>query len=134
MRRLLPVLAACSALAILAGCGGSDNKSSSSTSGSGGGAATTTTAKKTTVAGTVEIKMQNTAFEPKADTVKVGEAVKWTNEDPFDHNVTATKGASFKSGNFGQGGTYVQKVDKPGTITYVCTIHPGMTGTLTVVK
>lgn len=133
MRRLPFVLAACAALALLAGCGGSDKKTTATTPAA---PANTTAPTKTTVtsAGTVEIKMQNIAFSPQVDTAKVGQSVKWTNGDAVDHNVTATKGASFKSGNFGQGGTYVYKVDKPGTITYVCTIHPGMTGTLKVVK
>ena len=34
--------------------------------------------------------------------------------------------------DFGQGGTYTFKPTKAGTIAYVCTIHPGMTGTLNV--
>ena len=137
MRRLLPVLAAVAALALLAGCGGSDNKKYDATStGSDSGAATTAPAKTNAAgaAGTVQIAMQNTAFAPKATTVKVGQTVKWTNDDPFDHNVTATKGEEFHSSNFGQGGTFSYKVDKAGTIVYVCTLHPGMDGTIKVVK
>jgi len=136
MPRLLAVLAAVAALAALAGCGGSDNKKSDTSGSASGGGGATTPAKTNAAAatGTVQIAMQNTAFNPKATTVKVGETVKWTNDDPFDHNVTATKGEEFKSSNFGQGGTYSYKVDKPGTISYVCTLHPGMDGTLKVVK
>lgn len=136
MPRLFAVLAAVAALAVIAGCGGSDNKKSESTSGAASGGGATAPAKTTTAAaaGTVQISMQDTAFNPKTTTVKVGQTVKWTNDDPFDHNVTATKGEDFHSSNFGQGGTYSYKVDKPGTISYVCTIHPGMDGTLKVVK
>ncbi len=134
MPRLLTPLVATAALALLAGCGGSDNnKSSGSTSG--GGAATTSPAKTTAAAaGTVQVAMQNTAFDPKTTTVKVGQTIKWTNDDPFDHNVVATKGATFRSSDFGQGGTYSYKATKAGTISYVCTLHPGMDATLTVVK
>jgi len=80
----------------------------------------------------VQIKMQNIAFAPKATTVKVGEKVTWTNADTTDHNVTADSGADFKSKDFGGGGTFSFTPEKAGTIKYECTIHPGMTGTLTV--
>jgi plastocyanin len=76
--------------------------------------------------------MQNIAFDPKAVTVKVGQKVTWTNDDSTDHNVTANSGADFKSDNFGKGGTFSFTPTKAGTIQYVCTIHPGMTATLTV--
>jgi len=136
MPRLLAVLAAAAALAALAGCGGSDNKKSDTSGSASGGGGATAPAKTNAAAtaGTVQIAMQNTAFNPKTTTVKVGETVKWTNDDPFDHNVAATKGENFHSSNFGQGGTYSYKVDKPGTISYVCTLHPGMNGTLKVVQ
>ena len=76
--------------------------------------------------------MQNIAFDPKAVTVKVGQKVTWTNDDSTDHNVTANSGADFKSKDFGSGGTFSFTPTKAGTINYVCTIHPGMTATLTV--
>jgi plastocyanin len=76
--------------------------------------------------------MQNIAFDPKDVTVKVGQKVTWTNDDSVSHNVTAQSGASFKSKDFGNGGTFSFSPTKAGTIKYVCTIHPGMTATLTV--
>lgn len=78
--------------------------------------------------------MKSIQFDPKEDTVKVGQTVTWTNDDSVDHNVTATSGADFKSDDFGNGKTYTFKATKPGTIKYTCTIHPGMDGTLTVTK
>jgi plastocyanin len=78
--------------------------------------------------------MKNIQFVPKSVTAKVGQTVKWTNNDSVDHNVTATSGETFKSKTFGQGGTYSYKLDKAGTIKYVCTIHPGMDGTIVVTK
>ena len=48
------------------------------------------------------------------------------------HGVLAKTGATFKSSDFGQGATFSTKATKAGTITYVCTIHPGMTGTIVV--
>jgi plastocyanin len=46
--------------------------------------------------------------------------------------VTATKGAKFMSQAFGGGKTYSFTPRKAGTISYVCTLHPGMVGKLIV--
>jgi plastocyanin len=128
MRRILFVLCAVVSLAA-AGCGGS---SGSTSSGSSSGASTSAAAAPSSGGG-VAIKMQNIAFDPKAVTVKVGQKITWTNEDSTDHNVTADSGASFKSKDFGQGGTFSFTPTKAGTITYECTLHPNMKGaTITV--
>ncbi len=71
-------------------------------------------------------------FDPENATVGVGQEVCWVNEDTIDHNAVAESGADFKSELFGKGETFVTTVDTPGTVDYVCTVHPGMTGTLTV--
>jgi plastocyanin len=80
----------------------------------------------------VQVAMKNIAFAPKTATAKVGQTIKWVNEDSVDHNVTAISGASFKSRAFGKGGSFTFKATKPGSIHYVCTLHPGMKATLTV--
>jgi plastocyanin len=125
MRRILLSIGAVLALALgVAACGGSSGGGSSST--------TSSSASASSGGGGVQIKMQNIQFSPKATTVKVGDKVTWTNDDNTDHNVTAQSGADFKSKDFGNGATFSFTADKAGTIKYVCTIHPGMTGTLTV--
>jgi plastocyanin len=129
MTKRLPLLlaAVCALALVAAGCGSSSNKTtanppaasspqSSSSSGSGG---------------TVTVDMKNIAFSPNSVTVKVGQTVKWVNQDTVAHNVTAQSGA-FKSTNFGPGASFTFKATKPGTFGYVCTIHPGMIGTLIV--
>ena len=122
MRRILLVLCAVVALAA-AGCGSSnDNGSSSSTS----------TPAASSSGGGIAIKMANIAFDPKDVTVKVGQKITWTNDDSTDHNVTADSGADFKSKDFGKGATFDFTPDKAGTIKYECTLHPGMTATITV--
>lgn len=80
------------------------------------------------------VVMKNVAFSPRAAKVKVGETVTWINHDRVPHDVVATSGASFDSGTFGQGETYEFRPTKPGTIAYVCTLHQGMDGTLTVTR
>jgi plastocyanin len=123
MRRIL--LALCAVVALAAtGCGGSDNSSSSSSS--------TPAASSSSSGGGVAIKMANIAFDPKAVTVKVGQKITWTNDDSTNHNVTADSGADFKSKDFGKGATFDFTPEKAGTIKYECTLHPGMTATITV--
>lgn len=84
--------------------------------------------------GVTTIDMKDIAFNPDTATVKVGDIVKWVNRDTVEHNVVATKGATFKSELFGQGGSFEFKPTKPGSIAYVCTVHPGMDATLKVEK
>ncbi|MGZ4268458.1 MAG: cupredoxin domain-containing protein [Solirubrobacteraceae bacterium] len=79
----------------------------------------------------MKITMQNIAYSPASVTVKKGQKVEWVNQDTVAHNVTSSDG-TLKSSTFGQGGTFTWTANKTGTIAYVCTIHPGMKGTLTV--
>jgi plastocyanin len=132
MKRISPLLFAVVAL-VAAGCGSSNNSSSSSSASS---APATTTGSTSTSGGTaapsgktVTIDMKNIQFNPKDVTVKVGETVKWVNQDSVPHNVS---GGPLHSPTFGNGGTFTYKATKAGKISYVCTIHPGMTATLNV--
>jgi plastocyanin len=112
---------AIAALALgLAACGGS---------GSSGGQAASSAACPS---GAVTIHMKDVQFSPNTATAKAGETVCWVNDDSVDHDVVADSGASFKSLLFGKGKTFTTKVDKPGTVKYECTIHPGMTGEIKV--
>jgi plastocyanin len=77
--------------------------------------------------------MQNITFNPASLNAKVGQTVKWTNQDTAPHNVTPVSGPSFTaSPTFQNGGTFSLKLTKAGTIQYRCTIHPGMNGTIVV--
>ena len=114
---LLPVLLVLS----LAACGGDDG-------GGGGGAASS----KACPSGAVVITMKDIQFDPKDATASAGQDICWQNEDGVDHDAVAEKGATFKSDLFGKGETFTTKAEKPGRIEYVCTIHPGMTGTIEV--
>jgi plastocyanin len=76
--------------------------------------------------------MKGIQFAPRAIAVKVGQRITWTNDDDTVHDVAATDGASFKSKTFGKGGTFRFTPTAAGKISYVCTLHPGMDGTITV--
>lgn len=130
MKRIaLPVLAVLALAA--AGCGGSNDNSSSSSSSSEAAPATSTETGGTSSGGgkTVTIDMKNIQFSPSSVSVKVGQTVKWVNQDEAPHDVV---GGPLHSKTFGKGGTYEFTPKKAETISYVCTIHPGMKATLTV--
>ena len=91
----------------------------------------TTTTSTTSGPGTNEVWMQNTAFTPRSITVSVNTTIKWTNKDAMAHTVTSTTGL-FDSGNINSNGVYSRQFTTAGTYPYVCTIHSGMTGTVTV--
>jgi plastocyanin len=126
----------CSVLAlalVAAGCGSDDNKSTSSSSGGG----STKPAKAPPSGGKgASVSLKNIQFSPKTLSVAKGTTVTWTNDDSVNHDVTKTGGPGPKfssgSGNMAQGDTFKQKLTTPGTIDYVCTVHPGMAGKITV--
>ena len=134
MTRLLSSL--CSIIAcglVAAGCGSSSDSGSSNSSAKTQKAAPTAPKK---AGKTVAVAMKNIAFVPNSVSVAKGTTVKWTNEDNVNHDVTKKSGPgpdfSSGQGNLAKGATYEQTLDTPGTINYVCTVHPGMAGTITV--
>ena len=80
------------------------------------------------------VVMKDVAFSPRSLTVRSGQTVTWVNEDRIPHDVVATAGATFDSGTFAQSGTFKLRVSAPARISYVCTLHQGMSGTLTVTR
>lgn len=77
------------------------------------------------------VTVENSSFSPSSTSVKAGNSVTWTFEDAFDHTVTADD-KSFDSGGKRKGDTFEHTFPTAGTFTYKCTIHPTMTGTVTV--
>jgi plastocyanin len=130
MRRLLVPFAAVALLA--AGCGSSGSGDTGASSAASTPSTSSTTASTGSSGGGVAIGMKGLQFDPKAVTVKVGQKVTWTDLEDIPHNVTAESGGDFRSSTFGKGKTFSFTPKKAGTIKYVCTIHPGMEGTLTV--
>ena len=81
--------------------------------------------------GPTSVAIADFAFTPHSLTVPRGATVTWTNVDAIDHSIVATD-QSFASGAFGSRAEFQLTLDSPGTHTYVCGIHPEMTGTITV--
>jgi plastocyanin len=142
MRRLLALLLALVALTVVAaGCGGGDDDDGDS--GNGGGNAPAAEEPEAPTAedggggsgGTgpgTQVSMKDIKFNPGTVTIKPGGKVTWTNDDSVGHDVT---GDDFKSGDPGAiegGSTYSHTFQKAGTYDYVCSVHPGMKGTVKV--
>ena len=118
----LAVLVLLAAALTIGACGGDDDD------GGGGGGASASECPS----GAVVIHMKDIKFDPQDASAGVGQEICWINDDTVDHDATAQSGADFKSELFGQGETFTATVDKPGTVQYECTVHPGMTGTIQV--
>jgi plastocyanin len=125
--RLPALLAVAACAAALAACG-SDDKNATTTP-----VPTPKAAAPAPAAGATTVTMKNIQFDPATVDVKVGGTVKWVNEDTVEHDAVAD-GWQFKSELFGKGQTFEYKPTKAGSIHYVCTVHPGMEGTLNVTK
>jgi plastocyanin len=99
------------AVALLAGCGGSDENSEP--------------------VATTEVKMvKSYRFDPETIEIQAGQTVTWTNEDNFTHTVEVEGQGDHK---VEQGESVELTFDEPGTFEYVCTLHSrDMKGTVIV--
>ncbi|MFF3455233.1 cupredoxin family copper-binding protein [Streptomyces sp. NPDC002730] len=80
-----------------------------------------------------QVRMSGYAFTPRSLTITAGSTVTWTNQDTAPHDVKTTSGPhSFHSPMLDKGGSWSHTFTSPGTYGYLCTVHPGMTGQLTV--
>ena len=81
------------------------------------------------------VMIKNFAFAPAALVVRVGTTVTWTNQDTEAHTVTSTgSGGPLNSAALDTGQTFSFTFTTAGTYSYLCTIHPFMTATVTVTK
>jgi plastocyanin len=72
-----------------------------------------------------------TQFQPPHTQVPARTTVTWTNASQALHDVKFDDGPSSDRLNFGA--TFQRVFNDPGTYDYVCTIHPGMVGRVTVI-
>jgi plastocyanin len=90
---------------------------------------TTTLAAGSTPRGNVQ--MRDFSFAPSSISVRSGSSLTFVNTGAAPHTVTAAD-RSFDSGLVQPGGVYTRRFTQPGVIQYVCTLHPAMIGTITV--
>ena len=86
-----------------------------------------------TNAAEIEVGQTNKAFTQKVVNLKVGDKIKFTNNDPFFHNVFSLSDAqTFDLGSYPQGQSKSVIFDKPGRVDVECAIHPKMRLTVEV--
>jgi plastocyanin len=138
MRRIPLVALSLFALLLLAACASSTEGTvapaataptpapAGSAPAAGGGGCTTSSE-----AGAVSVGIENFAFAPAEVTAAVGETIAWTNADSAPHTATLDDD-SCDTGNIAQGASAGLVFDAPGTYPYHCSVHPNMTGTITI--
>jgi plastocyanin len=77
------------------------------------------------------VTMTDDVFTPNSVTISTGGRVRWVNNGSNIHNTTASGGA-WSSPNMSSGQTFEHTFNQAGTFGYSCTLHAGMTGTITV--
>lgn len=82
-------------------------------------------------AATLPVSVQFSAFAPGQQDILPGDTIEWENVSERRHTVTADDG-SFDSGDLFGGQKFTRTFDSPGTFTYHCTVHDGMTGEINV--
>lgn len=124
----------------VAACGSATTTTTTGSPATTAGSSTTAGATSTTAAGATstsaasggaQVTLQNIAIDPTSVIIKAGESVTWTNKDSFAHHLVGDKG-EFDSADMAAGATFAFTFKTAGTITYHCSIHPEMTGTVIV--
>ena len=121
MRSALQFLSA-AALSLSVACGGSASDGYVTDPGGGSGNPTPTS--------TNAVAVSDNQFSPSAIQVSPGTTVTWTwasNSSP--HNVIFSDGGSQ---TLGANATYSRAFATAGTYNYLCTLHAGMSGSVTV--
>jgi plastocyanin len=111
----------------LAACGGSSPPASSSGGSNAGTAGVHIGSPSVHVAASDDLK-----FTPASQDAQVGDIVQWSNSGSVMHTVTFDDFPSLSDVSLEGGATWEVKFATPGNYSYHCTIHPTMTGTITV--
>ena len=120
------LLAAAVVLSVaLAGCGGGGNDENAGNAPPSGAAP---------AAGDGNVRIANFEFKPQKVVVKPGTKVTWTNGDSSIHDIKDTSPLGTPPGpSMNKGDTFSITYAQPGSYSYICGIHPYMTGTVEVV-
>ncbi len=86
-----------------------------------------------------EVRIARFAFLPARIVIRAGDSVTWTNGDAAPHTATARgegretgQETGWDTGALAKGEAARITFDTPGEHAYLCTYHPHMTGTVTV--
>jgi len=82
---------------------------------------------------TVDLNIAKFAFAPKEITIAPGTKIVWTNHDETPHTVTSND-KSFASKGLDTDDKFEHTFASEGDFSYICTVHPFMTGIVHVHK
>ena len=78
----------------------------------------------------VRVRIVDFAFRPRNLMIARGTVVRWVNRGARTH--TTTSNTSLWNNKLAPGETFRRRFRRTGTFAYHCSIHPQMTGTITV--
>jgi plastocyanin len=84
-------------------------------------------------AATVDVNIAKFAYAPKEITITPGTKIVWTNHDETPHTVTSND-KSFASKGLDTDDKFEHTFAAEGDFSYICTVHPFMTGVVHVRK
>lgn len=133
---IIVIVIAAAAFAIFGGKDKNDNSNqpSSSASQSSNSTNNSNSSQQPSSTSTDKVSIANFAFSPTDITVKKGTKVTWTNNDSTTHTITSEDEHGPSSDNVSPGQSYTFTFADEGTFNYHCSIHPQMTGTVTVTE
>jgi plastocyanin len=79
-----------------------------------------------------QVVIKTFKYGPKDITVPVGTTVTWLNKDNEVHTVVSKNG-KFRSAALDTDDSFTFTFTEPGTYAFFCSLHPQMTGSVTVV-
>ena len=82
--------------------------------------------------GGIEVKIDNFTFGPQSLKIAPGTTVTWTNKDDVPHTVVSVDKKAFKSKALDTDDQFSFTFTQPGKYSYFCSVHPKMTGEITV--
>ena len=82
---------------------------------------------------TVDVNITKFAFAPQEITITPGTKIIWTNRDETPHTVTSND-KSFASKGLDTDDKFEHTFASEGDFSYICTLHPFMTGVVHVHK
>jgi plastocyanin len=82
---------------------------------------------------TIDVNIAKFAYGPKEVTIAPGTKVVWTNHDETPHTVTSND-KSFASKGLDTNDNFEHTFASEGDFSYICTLHPFMTGVVHVRK
>lgn len=114
---------------VLSGCGYTTSVPVNTTPATQQSTVTGSAQTPTVVNQEAKIDIQNFSFNPSVLTIKQGTTVTWTNNDSVPHQL---KSDTFNSNALTNGQSFSFTFKKFGTFSYICSIHPSMSGTVVV--